>query len=198
MTDTYASLAADLHAEDTNYERRATDLAIEMMIRERLVTNAEERLSNAKKLLAEVKERDLPQMMVNAGQDTFSFTDPYDGLKYSVKITDTVYASIPEDITEEGRQANFAWVRSIGQGASIAKTVVVDVRFAPDEQVKLINEAIKAADPTASTKIEEKVHSSTLSAIVRNHMAKKDATAVPSTITVRPKYEATATKKRKQ
>lgn len=196
MTDTYESLAAELQATDTNFERRATDLAIEMMIRERAVANAQQRLDNAVVFLKEVKERDLPNMMQAAGQDDFSFTDPHDGIKYKIKITDTVYASIPKEIDDTGRKANFDWLREIGQGASIKKQFVVACDLLPDDKIAMIQSAVKLAAPTVSTKIEEGVHASTLSAIVRREMEKKDAKPIPTTIKVSPKFEATATAKK--
>ena len=93
-----------------------TKLAADVVANEKEVARIEETLKQAKAVLRQVQDRDLPEAMLACGMETFVTTD---GLKVSVK--ETLYASV----SAKNKPAVAKWLIENDLGALVKEDVVV-------------------------------------------------------------------------
>jgi predicted transcriptional regulator len=146
-------------AASTDILARLATLAGEQRKAEIAVLEAEEALSKAKKHLADVSERQIPELMDEAGVAEFTTAD---GLK--IQVLEKIRASIPK--TAQG--AAFAWLREHGHESLIKNIVEVKFSAGEDEKAEEILHLLQehGTEPSA----EKSVHASTLAAFIKEQL----------------------------
>lgn len=137
-------------------------LAEEQAKAEAEVADLEAQLTAAREKVRDLAERKVPELMDQIGIEEFKTSS---GLK--IKVAETIRASISQ---ANGPRA-FAWLREHGNAAMIKRIVSVAFGKGEDEKaealVKELGEKFECEDKTS-------VHPSTLSAFVREKLAKGD------------------------
>lgn len=103
---------------------------------ERNVELAQDNLKKAQQELRRVQEKEIPDLMMECGVETFVTTD---GLKISVK--ENLYASIAKSRKIEAAQ----WLIQNGQGSLVQEDVVVHFDSGEQERVSRLQETLESA-----------------------------------------------------
>lgn len=147
---------------------RVAAVARKQWVYEQQVEEAEKLLEERKKLLNEVRDKELPDLMQEVGMAEFKLDNGY-----KVTVKNEVYCSIPED-----PEPAFAWLRENGFGAIIKNFVSVAFGKGEDEIAKSAVQAL--VDLGLQPEIKTSVHPSTLKAFIKEQMAKGIAVPLES------------------
>lgn len=148
-------------------------LAQEVVDGERDVEVKTETLKKAAEALATVQEDRLPKLMQQHGMERFDFVDTTTGLKQTIKLDDKLRVAMPTMKVGNRFVADvnaarpiYAWLREIGQGGSVKKTVDIPAGLVADERIAMLMDHIKNFDNTLEPGLTEKIEPATLTALV--------------------------------
>lgn len=135
---------------------------------EALVLKCEEDLKKAQKLLADIAEGQLPELMDKLRLTEFK-TD--DGLP--IKILDKIRASIPKAREREA----FKWLRDHNNGKLIKRKVSIPFAVGEDKEADKLLKAIAELKLPVEVEDREEVHNQTLVAFVKRQL--ESGAAIP-------------------
>lgn len=124
------------------------------------VKRIEAELSAAQKVLSDLAERQVPELMDSIGIEEFTTRT---GLKISIK--EVIRASIPK--ANEVRA--FAWLRANGSGALIKRNIVASFGMGEDDQADHLLD-IMQEEHIEGVSDKQSVHPSTLSSFVTKRL----------------------------
>lgn len=125
----------------------------------RVVLQKEKELNEAREVLRDLSERQVPEAMDAVGMAEFTTRS---GI--TIKVAETVRASIPKPMLAKALR----WLRDNGHGALIKRTITAQFGKGEEEQA---NEVLAALQHQGlNLKDDAKVHPSTLSAFVREKL----------------------------
>ena len=194
--DANAAYAADTElAPATGHNARAAlnFLVQEMFNRGRRVEEAEAALKDAQDLLADVQERKLPDAMQEMGVLAADVIDEHTGEKYKLRYVDKLMIAQPPVQDVAKRDAIYAWLRSIGQGGVIKKTLTIALGQRPDEEVEALVHKIKLGYPGLEPAVAERVEAASFTKLVSK--LKADGQNIDPNVSVTPLREARVSSK---
>lgn len=150
---------ADAPALDEGLLGRLAHVVAQQMVAEIDVAQAEESLKEARERLRQVQEILLPELMAEAGVETFTTTS---GIEVSVK------PDLHANVSAERQPEAFAWLRAHGHGSLIKNDVVVTFGRGEEARARAVVDALRADGHVVARK--EAVHPSTLKAFVREQL----------------------------
>lgn len=136
-------------------------LAKEQLDAEAEVARLEEELRKAQEKVKDISEHRLPTLMEEAKMESFVTSD---GLK--ITLREIIRASIPE----AGSEKAFDWLEDNGQGAMIKRQFVIEFGKSEDKWADKFERDLKARKRQLNVKRKKSVHSSTLSAFIREQL----------------------------
>lgn len=164
--------------------------------RQRVVERVEEELIKAKAALWEVQCQKLPTLMAEANCPKIELVDSLTGDRYVVEFdwTKPKYSvSLPGEKHIDKRLNVYKWLREIGQGGIIKKTVEFPMGTLDDEKVRAFIATVQEKYPSLEAGIEDKVASASLRKLVTS--LKKEGKNVHEDLTVYEIREASVSPK---
>jgi hypothetical protein len=195
QTDANAAYAADSDSAPPAADSLAAlkHLTQTLLDRQRDCAEALKNLEAAETALADIQERKLPDMMFEHNIEKFDYVDAVTGDKYTIKYVSKWRVSMPGRQHAEQREAIYAWLREIGQGGLVKKSVVVPLGLKSDEDAHSMCDNLRLQYPGVEPAISDEVAASTLTSLVSK---RKDAGEnVHEFINVDPIREARVTQK---
>lgn len=139
--------------------RRLNELAEEMAKRQLRVAELEDDLRDAKKSLAEIQEKELPNLMEEHKMVSFTTTSGR---------TITIKQDVKASITESNRAAAIQWFRETGNDRLIQNKFEAVFQRGEDQHAEELAEFLRQRK--RAFKQKEGVHHSTLSAFVKERL----------------------------
>jgi hypothetical protein len=203
-----AALDTAAYAADSDTEKLNEDsigalavLAEEMIIETRNMARLQKQFREAESRYADVAEKRLPDLMEKFSLPRFEFLDKTTGLTLIIKLDSGKWrvalppvngpTAVPENAKK--REAIYAWLREIGQGGSLKKTIEVQAGLLDDAKVQEVVEAIMAQNPALDVATQESIAPATLTALVSKLL--KAGKNVHEALQVREVREAKIAKK---
>jgi hypothetical protein len=151
--------------------RQIQEMAIEQRRLERLVEEKEAEFKEAKRALADVAENKLPQLLDEIGSQDFTTND---GVRIQVK--EDIRASIPEECRDEA----IKWLEGHNFGDLVKREFKIVFGRDEEDWAKEFQESLSQSERSLNYELKRGVHSSTLSAFVREQL--KEGTDIPLSI----------------
>jgi len=134
-------------------------LADELAECERHVAQLESQVENARKRMADLAERQIPEMMDDLCLETFTTTNGF-----RVDVKKTVRASVPAHRRNEAMD----WLDANGHGGLVKRNI--SVAFTREQQDDATRLQSELAESFENVRAERKVEPSTLSAFIREQL----------------------------
>lgn len=153
-----------------NMLARLSGLATDQAHAEARVLRLDEELKEAKETLRHISENQLPELMEEAGMETFSTSD---GL--GISINSVIRGSIPKSTAGQA----FMWLEENGHGRLIKRTFTIDFGKDDDKWANRFERDLARRKKPLNVKRKKAVHPSTLTAFVRSQL--EEGVAIPMT-----------------
>lgn len=166
-------------------------LAAQQITLQKAVADAEAALKKAKEDLADVEERRLPALMEQYNLPEFKFLDTTTGIVHTIKLDKGKYfVTMPPNEPENAgkRREIYQWLRTVGLGGIIKKTMQVPLGLVGDNESAALLADFKAAHPDLDPGLEEKVEAATLKSRISKRLV--EGKEVHKDINVKPCYRA--------
>lgn len=166
--DTNAAYAADSDSTAPSQDSLAAikHLAQQVLDRMRDVEQAAKRLADAEDALAEIQEKKLPDLMFEHNVPRFDYVDQATGAKYTIKFEQKWRVAMPGRQHAEKRASIYQWLRQIGQGGVIKKSIVVPLGLKSDEDAENMVDNLRMQYPGVDPAITDEVAPATLTSLV--------------------------------
>ncbi len=144
-----------------NLLRQISETAREQIAAEAALAAAEEEVERCKKVLREISDKKLPELMSYAQQKQCTTSDGY-----VVTVNRFISASIKEDTPEDQKALAFKWLEDHQLGSIIKNNVIVQFGKDQNEEAKALVAALQQLTKVPITQ-KRSVHHMTLSATMR-------------------------------
>lgn len=167
--DIYAQYSPDSEPKSADSLTLLRAMAQLQLDRERTCERIEGQLKEAQAALYDVQCQKLPTLMSEAKVSKIEFDDSLTGEKYVIAydIDNPTYAvSMPGKAHTDKRNRIYEWLRSIGEGGIIKKTVAFPMGKLTDKEVDEFIKKVQSVSPQAEAGVIDEVAPATLKKIV--------------------------------